>query len=427
MKNLLFLVLLFALAMIFAPAAQAQTASCPWQSSVAPDVVRSPIQMDIHAAYRIFSFQSDGTVGYTVRGEYPLAAFLSFTTYNAAGELHAARLDYRIDADPGSINPFRPTALVNAKNRSYTLTVLPEGTVPDASMPNPIFMPPPPRGLTLVTAVLVERIYLAEPRVNDRFGGVDPPVIEPFLVSRPWIPAACPSGDFSAIADQFGSLAPNFSQPPLPRDGKIEFYRPPASGVPFADGSGPLTEKDCTSYLMATVFSDQLAVVHLPALPFFFDNTRTGPKTTFGNYQARYISLGSYGASPLSASENENVAGPGMIRLPDGSAKFVIIPIGLSPSVKQQVADKAAGLGYNVMPLADEHAVINGIKPFLIYRSKVPADGFVGSVLNVACYQGSNIKHAPSNFAASPSNMGPYAPVGVECSVRDFLFAGCGQ
>jgi hypothetical protein len=40
--------------------------------------------MDIHAAYRLFVFQSDGTIGYRIRGEYPYAAFMSFTIYGNA-------------------------------------------------------------------------------------------------------------------------------------------------------------------------------------------------------------------------------------------------------------------------------------------------------------------------------------------------------
>jgi hypothetical protein len=47
-------------------------------------------------------------------------------------------------------------------------------------MANPIFFPGPPHKSDLVTAVLVERIYLPEPRVSDRFGGVTAPTIEAF-------------------------------------------------------------------------------------------------------------------------------------------------------------------------------------------------------------------------------------------------------
>lgn len=398
---------------------------CQWLAEVAPDVVRSPVQMDIHAAYRIFAFQSDGTIGYTLRAKFPYAAFESFTVYNGAnGLLYAALLDYKTQPDPGSINPFQPEQLVNATNRSYTITVLPNNAVADPTMPNPIFLPPVPRGSSQITAVLVQRIYLPEPKVKDRFGGVDAPTIEPFEVSDPSVPAACPTGDFSAITQQFGSFAGNFGQSPLPRDGAIEFYRPPVSGVPYADGSGQLTAHDCTAYLMATVYPDKIAVVRLPAVPSFFDNSNTDKNTVFATTDVRYLSLGSYGGSPLSASENENVAGPDLKTLHDGSAVFVAIPGSYPSWLKQQVADKSAALGYNVMPLAEARPLIN---PFLIYRNKVPVPGFAGDIQHVACYQGSNFSQAPSAAAASPKNMSQYAPEGWECDGTGFLYLGCGQ
>ena len=409
-------------------APRADADSCQWHEK-APDWVRAPVQMDIHAGYRIFAFQSDGTIGYRVRGEFPHAAFMSFTIYDHA-LLYAALTDYQMDADPGSINPFHPAEFVNAPNRAYTVTVLPHGTRPD-SMANPIFMPPLPHGSQLTTLVLVQRIYLGEPQVEDRFGGVDAPTIEPFEV-RTSTPAACPSGDFTAIVDQFGSFNGNFGQSPLPRNGTIEFYRAPASGVPFADGSSPLTKRDCTSYLMATVLPDELAVIHLPAVPAFFDNTDITETTLFAEAEVRYLSMGSYGASRLYASENENIAGPG-IKTSDGSATFVAIPIGLSSSDIRQVKKAADRLGYNVMPLAEygpliPHAVDGPwINPFLIYRNKVPGEGFAGSILNVPCFQGSNFSDASSDYAASPVNMDKYAPVGIACSVSAFLHAGCGQ
>ena len=418
---------LFAAVLAFAPDTHAQTTNCQWRIELAPDAVRSPVQMDIHAGYRIFVFQSDGTVGYTLRGRFPFAAFLSFTIYNPDGALHAALTDYQIEPDAGSINPFAADQLVNAPNRSYTITVLPDGTIPVPSMSNPIFLPPPPHGSNVLTAVLVQRVYLAEPQVNDRFGGVDAPTIEPFEVSNPSIPAGCPTGDFSAIASQFGNLGGNFRQSPSPQNGKISFYRPPISQVPYADGSGPFSKHDCTGYLMATVLPDQLAVVRLPVVPRFFDNTNTTAETTFpnpGDVDVRYLSMGSYGASVLRASDNENVAGPDLKRLPDGSAVFVAVPIGWPDSIKEQVKAKADELGYNYLPLAREGPVV---KPFLIYRQKVATSGFAGAIQNVACFRGTAFDHAPLVYAASTKNMGEYAPVGVECSYSTFLFGGCGQ
>jgi hypothetical protein len=410
----------------------ADASSCLWQAELAPDQVRSPVQMDIHAAYRIFAFKSDGTIGYKVRGEFPYAAFLSYTIYKDA-LVYRALVDREINPDQGSINPFLPGELVHAANRSYTVTVLPDGTVPDASMANPIFMPPPARHSVLVTVVLVQRIYLPEPG-EDRYGGFDAPTIEAFEVSDPTTPADCPSGDFSDITSQFGSLGNHFSQSPLPRNSRIEFYRPPVTEVPYADGDSQQTKHDCTGYLMATVFPDRLAVIHLPQMPAFFDNTDITSTTTFVEPDGvRYLSLGSYGATLLGVEENENIAGPDVLTLPDGSATFVAIPVGLSTADIATVISKADQLGYNVMPLAQYGPLIPDdeegpqINPFLIYRNKVATSGFPGNIKNVACFQGTSFSHAPRVYAASPANMGEYAPVGIECSLADFLYGGCGQ
>ena len=430
-------------ALVFAGAASAQRASsiaphvdaaprCEWKRELAPDRVRSPIQMDVHAAYRIFAFHSDGTIGYRLRSEFPHAAFLSYTIYDAS-LLHAALLDHDIDPDPGSINPFRPNALVHAPDRAYTVTVLPDGAIPDASMPNPIFVPPQ-RHANPVTVVLVQRIYLPEPG-EDRYGGFDAPTIEPFQVSDPATPAACPGDDDSAIADAFGTVGGgHFSQSPLPRNGTIAFYRPPVTVVPFADGDGLQTRHDCTGYLMATVFPDRLAIVRLPKVPAFFDNTNITSTTTFVPPPGvRYLSLGSYGATPLGVLENENIAGPDVRTLPDGSATFVAVPVGSSYADIRDVINKADQLGYNVMPLAEYGPLIPGdeegtqINPFLIYRNKVATEGFTGNIKNVACFQGTSFSHAPRMYAASLANMGEYAPTGVECAIADFLYGNCGQ
>jgi len=172
----------------------ADSDSCRWVEK-APDWVRSPIQMDIHAGYRIFVFYSDGTIGYRVRGEFPYAAFMSFTIYDNA-YLYAALTDYEIEADPGSINPFHSNELVNAPNRAYTVTVLPHNARRD-SMANPIFMPPLPKGSNPTPLVLAQRIYLGEPQDQDRFGGVDAPTIEPFEHHRAFRSAYVGAGSLS--------------------------------------------------------------------------------------------------------------------------------------------------------------------------------------------------------------------------------------
>jgi hypothetical protein len=131
--------------------------------------------------------------------------------------------------------------------------------------------------------------------------------------------------------------------------------------------------------------------------------------------------------------ENENLAGPEVRTLADGSATFVAIPLSLSLRDALAVIDRADALGYNLLPLAQYGPLIPGnedgsqINPFLIYRNKVASDGFPGSIRNVACFQGTSFSHAPQKYAASPANMGDYAPTGVECSVEDFVSGSCGQ
>jgi hypothetical protein len=431
------------LALIVAGVAPAQTTSsieprrnagnvCEWTREVAPDSVRSPVQMDIHAAYRIFVFKSDGTIGYRIRSNFPFAAFLSYTIYDGA-LLHAALIDHAIEPDAGAANPFRANELVHALSRAYTITVLPAGAEPAESMLNPTFMPPLRRPSKSATVMLVQRIYLPEPG-EDRYGGFPAPSIEPFLVSDPTTAAACPGdGEFDDIAAQFGNVSSHFSQAPLPRDGRIRFYRPPVADVPFADGDGFQDKHDCTGYLMATVFPDRLAVIRLPKVPAFFDNTDIEPTTRFvppGG--VRYLSLGSYGATIMGVLENENIAGPEVRTLPDGSATFVAIPVGLSLREAIAVINKAEELRYNVLPLANYGPLIPDgegaqINPFLIYRNKVATEGFAGNIKNVACFQGTSFSHAPWMYAASPANMGEYAPTGVECSVDDFVHGSCGQ
>jgi hypothetical protein len=431
MKFLHYAALATSLVLACSSFAQVKRQTCDWRNT-APTFVRSPIQMDTHAGYRTFIFKTDGTIGLRVHGDFPHAAFVSFTVYDN-GIVHSVLTDRQIVPDQDSVNPFSPGELVQAPNRSFTITVLPDGKRLD-SIPNVLTMPPIPNGSTVNTVAFEERIYLPEPG-PDRYGG-DAPTIEAFDINDPSTPVACPLRDDSVNPDESTAPDGTHGQSPLPVNGIIQFYRPPVMLVPFADASRPLTPHDCTSYLEATVFPDQIAVVHLHKVPAFFNNTNVGPTTTFAEPTdgARYISMGSYGASVLFANDGENVAGPEITTLPDGSATFVAIPISLTPSDYQLVHDKAKELGYNPMPLANDGTLFPGpepspeINPFLIYREKLPTPGFEGDINNIGCFHNPKFNQAPDPaFAASPKNMGEYAPIGVECTLDGFLYEGCGQ
>jgi len=400
--------------------AQAQPEVCRWQEVVEPDKIRFPVNMDTHAAYAIYVFGATGDFGLNVTGDFPYAAFLSFTTYQENGLLFDALLDKDIIPNPGSVNPFQNGALVNAPQRSYRMMVLPYGLASPSADIKSISMPPIPTGAPLVLATLVLRVYLPAPN-TDRQGGVILPIITTFSAKDMKTPLPCPRSSFSPSGGPPGSGSFNgIPQAPAPKLGKILFYRPPVSGVPFADGSGQLTKDDCTGYLMATVNQDKLSIIRFKKIPTFFDNTKTNAQTTFSETQVRYLSMGSYGASVIPVSGN--IAGPAILTK-DGEVTFVVIPASLPADQKARIEAIAAANKFNVLPMAKKGPEV---LPFLIYRNKVAATGFEGSVGKVPCYTGAPFGTAPADYAASSGNMGPYAPQGQECAVERFLLDKCG-
>lgn len=409
--------------------AQSAPPPCPWQQVVAPKEIRFPVNMDTHAAYAIYVFDNDNSAALNVAGSFPYAAFLSYTTYSQNGLLFDALLDKNITPDAGAVNPFQPGAAVNAPNRTYQVTVLPYG---QASNVNSINMPPLPTGATSILTTLVMRVYLPAPG-RDRIGGVPLPTITAVSAKDLKTPVPCPAAaqppKSATITDaqkiSFGTFN-DVPQPPPPKMGKILFYRPPVSGVPFADGSGQLTTDDCTTYLMATLDADKLSVIRLKRIPTFFNNTQTNAGTTFQETQVRYLSLGSYGASvipPPGSNLPGNIAGTQLLTTRDGGATFVVIPDSLPAETKQAIMNVARTRNFNVLPMAKLGAEV---KPFLIYRNKVSATGFEGSISKVPCYTGAPFNTAPADYAASACNMGLYAPEGVECTVENFLIGKCG-
>lgn len=402
--------------------AQAPPASCNWEKVLQPNEVRFPVQMDTHAAYALYAFKTDGSIALNIEGQFPYAAFLSFTTYDAKGLLFSALLDKNIAADAGSVNPFQPGQLVNAPNRSYRIQVVPSGQ--KANLPNAVYMPPIPSGSTDATMVLVLRVYLPEPD-RDRTGGVPLPVIKAVKASDLSTPVQCPT---LAGPTDFGSFG-GFSPAPAPRLGRIRFYRPPVSMVPFADGSQQLKPGDCTTYLMATLEADKIAVIRFKKIPTFFDNSSTKSSTIFNVTQVRYLSLGSYGASlipPPGRSISGNIAGPDIQKTTDGGVTFVVVPDSLPLDIQSQIGLMALRKGFNVLPMAK---LGPKVPPFLIYRNKVADSGYAGDISGVPCFNDPKkpFDQATENFAASTSNMGAYAPLGVECSVSEFLGGRCGQ
>jgi hypothetical protein len=387
---------------------ESPTTQCAWPAVATPTVVRFPTQADTHAAYVMYPFAvpAQNTTALRIQGEFPFAAFLAFAIYDAnTGFLFDAITDYQISPDSGSVNPFQNGSRVAAQKRSYTVYLRPNGSAP---LPNSIQMPP------AADVTLVMRVYLPEPG-KDRFGGVPLPRISPVSVNDLSTTTSCPTP--STVIPQLPS---NLTQAPLPVDGRILFFRPPASGVPYADGESMLTAEDCTGYLMASVEGERVPVIHIHHLPQFFDNTMIQPDTIFAASEVRYVSIGSYGASPLTM---QNIAGTDMRQTAQGGAFVVGIPHVLPDEVQAAIRARAEAMGANVLEMASPLRPL--VKPFFIYRNKVATEGFAGSIKNVGCFLAGDFNQAPPSFASSPENMGEYFIDGIECDAADFIAGAC--
>jgi hypothetical protein len=171
---------------------------------------------------------------------------------------------------------------------------------------------------------------------------------------------------------------------------------------------------------MASVEGERVPIIHIHRLPQFLDNTMLEPDTIFAAPEVRYLSIGSYGASPL---EMQNIAGTEMGQTPQGGALIVGIPHGLPDAVQAAIEARGDAMGANVPKMASPLRPL--IKPFFIYRNKVAAEGFAGSIRNIGCFTAGDFDQAPPSFASSPDNMGEYFIDGVECDSADFIAGAC--
>jgi hypothetical protein len=101
----------------------------------------------------------------------------------------------------------------------------------------------------------------------------------------------------------------------------------------------------------------------------------------------------------------------------------VVVPDSLPADTKERIKQIAKAQKLNVLPMSKQGPEV---RPFLIYRNKVAATGFEGSIGKVPCYTGATFNTAPADYASSSCNMGPYAPEGEECAVEAFLLGKCG-
>jgi hypothetical protein len=119
-----------------------------------------------------------------LKGEYPRARYASVESYNALGVVTDALVDYQINPDSGSRNPFRAGVQRDVKPRSFTITLRDSSPAsplsPDQRSGEPArnYLYTKPVGDTTGLHVLLWRIYVPDKGTGLR-GGV--PLPKPVL------------------------------------------------------------------------------------------------------------------------------------------------------------------------------------------------------------------------------------------------------
>ncbi len=119
-----------------------------------------------------------------LKGEYPRARYASVESYNAVGVVTDALVDYQINPDSGSRNPFRAGVQRDVKQRSFTITMLDSSPAkplsPDQRSGEPArnYLYTKPVGDTTGLHILLWRVYIPDKGTGLR-GGV--PLPKPVL------------------------------------------------------------------------------------------------------------------------------------------------------------------------------------------------------------------------------------------------------
>ncbi len=80
---------------------------------------------DTNAAYGLMSFMGNPNRKFVIKGEFPKARFLSIESEETQMEKKVdGILDFNIEPDDGSLNPFRENVDMNTPHRSYTVEAL---------------------------------------------------------------------------------------------------------------------------------------------------------------------------------------------------------------------------------------------------------------------------------------------------------------
>lgn len=385
------------------------TPACGWREvSVTTD---NKNLQDNAATYWAMSYTVQDGLRIVLNGRYPDSRYASLQVYSSGTELFAANgvssalTDYRIEPDPGSVNPWQHPAWQGERaGDAYTVTLRSDVAPGQANT-----LPLAPAGTAAGTAGYLQyRVYLpahgrsslAPPAVTFTLGGVSKQV------------PACPPGTTATSSATPGATATPAAAPAAATSSaaaqSVEFSRPVLSGAGFPNAD--------SGYLDAVVTppgNGDVLVIRGKA-----------PTTPSGNHPSpwpaagtdmQYWSLCDYPlttALPLVANQ-----------LPDGTIDY-------GCRHDTQVALDRDGYYTFVVGTEAQRAAIDQVPgaTFLPFSTALPTTEHVLLLRNMLVNPGFTeaVQNAPGNGnpASAAAAMGPYYPRAAICPLATLAGSG---
>lgn len=439
------------------------------------------LQPDPHAAYTyVIPKVTSDPIGFVITGQFPYAAWTSWTIYDSQAQPYSLATDNAIVPDEGSANPFVVGTPVLTPERDFTLLVVPEGT-DTSTLAEPLRDTPTTNVLSSPTTgsgfIIANRVYKAFPGYNR--GGAAGPTDTPFptvtavnyetgeqvdcgdqnLLPSPTPPTEMPTNaETESPSESVLELTDGTRLPIGPQGSRrsaegddaavdgaeyapaldpdlIEFTRPPL--LPGADVSSIPPPDNCAGYLGAATSTTEIGLIRMPHVAQWFDTTDLTPQTPFEQEETTYISFTQYGSgvsyydpgSPATGS----LANAELKVDASGGATIVVWPASLSPEEQAQVAEYAERNGWAIMRGGQEGPITT---PNLFVRLKGASPSYTGGYTptseraGVPCYFDDDTTASWSEltgdqYVASAQNIGAGAPQGVNCSPSELLAGEC--
>lgn len=362
---------------------------------VGSDWYKVPFFPDGNATYwyvAITRFCPDDPTGLMLTGQFGHARYQSITVYDdETGNPIGSLRDNETTPDQDNNNPYLLAINRDTPDRDYSIAIVPEGSYTD-NYTNVITFP---KDLLYLSIYL--RVYLPDEDVTSDpetgySGGVPLPTITAFD-TRTGAPTACPeTRGIPMVADSSSGQGNDSSGMPAPVDGQIRFYNLSASGFYGTDDN---------HYLSAPFDPVKGTVAVLRFKPPTHTDTSDPDGVLDSETEVRYWSF-------IVCSEKLTITSACLADYQavvddDGFVNLMLGP--------PRLEKKAKARGFNFLPWGRYEDTV------VIYRNLVSNQYFPYSNGAVPLYN----SDAPQEGQSAENFIGDYAPVGVQCSIEEFL------